>query len=587
VNPQAPQYPKPENMSHSVDHYPLPSGNAIGPLAPERPGPEQPENSRRNSQARSLPILTRRLGWTLGGLLLVCYAAVFMRLSPLALQDYPNHLARAFILSDLIFHHGARFGEQFQYHFLAIPYVLGDLALASAIAVLGTAGAAALWSTLTFLSLPAALLFYLRTTQIGKEARAVALVLSVYLATDWFFLMGFLEFRLGVAITLVILAVAERVRRNPTPAWFALYAGVLALGYLTHLTTLIFATALLAATAALRLVRRTTRGSIEAGLLVPCAIALAWHFGFAAAYRQSGDLVENPYVWGGLTKKLSGLDDSFLRYAHGLDWLMMLALGACLCLRVGRARWRDLKDPAMLEMLALAGTMLALYFILPVCYAEAYFVDVRALPLAVLFMVLTCLSIPARTHWRREDGPFLALGLAALLAFGNLGYLISHLNGYSQWLTRYRSVIAAIPRGAKVLPIDTLGADGRLLPLLHAFSFVTIDRDGLVPYLQTGDTGNAQKYIRYLHRPDAPSQTWYANTRVGPINWEAIACEYRFLLVTNPFDHKRIAVRTITAAENEAATLLVPFRPASCRAAPARFRAPTVDQPGSQGNPPQ
>ncbi len=88
----------------------------------------------------------------LGRSILLAYAGVLIWLSPLALQDYPNHLARVFVLSDLIFHHGAHFGEQFQYRFLAIPYILGDLLLAGAVALFGIGGAAALWTTVVFLS---------------------------------------------------------------------------------------------------------------------------------------------------------------------------------------------------------------------------------------------------------------------------------------------------------------------------------------------------------------------------------------------------------------------------------------------------
>ena len=520
--------------------------------------------SRKPAQTRSLPVLTARLGWTLAALLIVCYAAVFVRLSPLALQDYPNHVARAVVMSDLIFHHGVHFGTQFEYHFLATPYVLGDLLLAAAIAAFGVVNAMALWSALTFLSLPAALLFYLRTTRIMGHVRPVLVVLSVYLATDWFFLMGFLEFRLGVAVALGILTVAESVRRTPTPARFALCAAVLVLGYLTHLTTLIFSTALLAASALLRLKLRTTTWRVEALLLLPCFALLAWHFGVASSYRHADDFVENPYVWGGWTHKFEGLNDAFLRFQRGADWVMMLALGACLMLLAGRIRLRDFKEAAVLEMLVLAGTMLGLYFVLPVCYAEAYFVDVRALPLAVVFLLLACLSLPVRAPWRRADGPFLALGLAALLAFGNLAYLINHLNASGQWLARYRNIIAAIPQGAKVLPVYTAGADGRVMPLLHTFAFVTIDRDGIVPDLQTGDTGNAQKYIRYRNRPYAPSQIWYGNPAAPRVDWRAAACEYKFLLITKPFDRARIGVRTVTAVENETAALLAPIRPREC-----------------------
>ncbi len=43
---------------------------------------------------------------------------------------------------------------------------------------------------LVFLSLPLAALFYLRARRIDIAGRSLALLLSAYFATDWFFLMA-------------------------------------------------------------------------------------------------------------------------------------------------------------------------------------------------------------------------------------------------------------------------------------------------------------------------------------------------------------------------------------------------------------
>ena len=75
--------------------------------------------------AGSLP--ARKLAWALGVIFIGSYIVVLSRLSSSPFQDAPNHLARAVAMADLMFHHGARFGSTFQYHFLAVPYVVGDL----------------------------------------------------------------------------------------------------------------------------------------------------------------------------------------------------------------------------------------------------------------------------------------------------------------------------------------------------------------------------------------------------------------------------------------------------------------------------
>src|SRR5690242_13634505 len=89
----------------------------------------------------SAPVLTR-VAATGGVLLLAVYCAMLVLTSPVPLQDFPDHLARAAAMSDLIFHGGARFGDTYQFHFLWVPYLLGDLILAVAVDLFGPTGGA-------------------------------------------------------------------------------------------------------------------------------------------------------------------------------------------------------------------------------------------------------------------------------------------------------------------------------------------------------------------------------------------------------------------------------------------------------------
>jgi hypothetical protein len=125
----------------------------------------------------------------LAALINVAYAAVFTQLAPLALQDLSAQLARAAVLADILFHHGQHFGQWFQFRLLGIPYLLGDVVLAGSISMLGAEATAALWSVVVFFSLPAALFVYLRTVRIAPQTRPLLLILTAYLATDWFFLV--------------------------------------------------------------------------------------------------------------------------------------------------------------------------------------------------------------------------------------------------------------------------------------------------------------------------------------------------------------------------------------------------------------
>ncbi len=517
-----------------------------------------------------MSLIRVRTVWALAAISLLAYVAAVIRNSPLPLQDYPTHLARGLILSDLIFHAGQHFGAEFQYRFLPIPYILGDLLMAGATELFGVDRAAALWSVLTFVSLPCALLFYLRTVPIAADAKGLLFLLSLYLSIDWFFLMGFLEFRLGLALLLATLGVVERVRGGPSLGLFIAYMALVSVGYLTHLTYLIFLTAVLSATALMRVYRGVSTVSIEAKLLAPCGVLLAWHFGVAYAFREPTDLVESPYVWGPLHTKVVHLNSEFVRFRSHLDEVLATLMVVSVALYTGPLRWRDLADAAALELVSLAAMMVGLYFVLPRGYVEAFYVDVRALPLAALFALLAVVSLSARGPVDRGR-PMLAIAVAAVLVTWNLAYIVRHWQTQTAWLAQYRRIIAAIPSDATVLPIYTHRPDGAVAPNFFAFSFAAIDRGAVIPYLQTGDTGNPQKYLRYRHRPEAPDPWWYAGVVATPrIDWDRVACVYDYVLVTQPFDASRLKLPLRTVTANESAALLAVGPQGSCRNTAAR-----------------
>src|SRR5690349_6144034 len=76
-------------------------------------------------------------GWITWAVLTLMYVVFFAQLTSFPMQDLPNHLARAVVLSDLIFHDGARFGHVFEFHPMLIPYSAGDAVLTSCVELLG------------------------------------------------------------------------------------------------------------------------------------------------------------------------------------------------------------------------------------------------------------------------------------------------------------------------------------------------------------------------------------------------------------------------------------------------------------------
>lgn len=497
-----------------------------------------------------------KLAWIGGLVALAAYCVLFILLSPVPVQDFPDHLARAVAMNDLLFHGGARFGGIFHFSMEWIPYVLGDLILTIGVALFGNTGGAAFWILLVFLSLPCAALFYLQVRGIDTAGRNLMLWLSLYLATDWFFLMGFLSYRVSIAMLIATLAVVELWRRKQTFGLFALYCAAVVLDYLMHLSPIIFLFAALGTTALLRLWQRSTRLSTEILLFVPLLGVAAWHVLIGSHYREPGDPVTSPWFWGTWASKFARVGSEFFHYSPLTDVVLVALLVACLWARAGVPRWRDVRQPLVLELALLGGMFLAMFFALPLGYSEAFYVDTRPLPLASFFLIAACLALPRREPAVPSNREAIALSAAVLLAVGNFAYLTRHFLADQNWVAQYRDAVANIPEHSRVLPIYTRGGEGAVVPFLHVSGYISMDRAALEPYVFAGDNGNPMKYFRYKNRPYDPPETWYGDIPRDPVDWGRVARDYDYIAVTRPYDPGAIKLATHPVAETPSATVL-------------------------------
>jgi hypothetical protein len=503
--------------------------------------------------------VTARTACGLFALAVLAYLGVFLWFSPLPLQDYPNHLARAVIMADLLFRHGAEFGQGYQFHFLLTPYLLGDLLLAALVYLSGVGVAAVIWAILTFLSAPAAVYVYLRATRASTEVTVLMLFVSLYLSTDTFFVMGFFEFRLSIALALVALALVELLRQQWSGARYGMFVALIVLTYLTHLAAIAFIAAALGVSALWRVALRKSRIDREIYLFIPIVCVLAWHLVEASTYRQPDDLVGHKTSWGTIGMKVADLSWDLVRYHRQRDFLVMATLLTSLLLYLGGRRlWgrEGIVTPQVLEPLAYGALFIGLFIVLPYEQTEAAYIDVRAMALAPFFLVLGLLNLPPSTApWAsRLTGP--AICLAAAVACVNLGYLALYFEKESGWLPQYRAIVASIPTNSTVLPVTTEKKAGNVVMHLHAASYAVIDRHALIPYLFSGDNGSPMKYFRYVHRPAAPAELWYRSGWDRTVDWPQVSRDYQYLLITKPFDADRIRLKTRTVAENDAAALL-------------------------------
>lgn len=518
----------------------------------------------RSIEASSSTELLRMLGWTVAAVVCVEYVYYFATRSVFPLQDFPNHLARGAVIADLLFDHGVRFGQTYTLALLPIPYVLHDLLLAVLIDLFGINVGGAIFIVVTMLSLPLALLFYMRVTQLAPRAHVFVFIVGLYLATDWFFLMAFMGFRLALALLLVTLALVELLRREWSNRTFGWYAAVVAIGYLTHLTALAFLVLALAVATPLRLWLGLTDRRRELCIWAPPLTLLVIHFGSLLMLQGVSAPGRFEFLWGTWAAKIEHLAFEFTRFGSELEHPMLWLFAACLLLPLRRyLQWSRFAQPTVIEPLLIAGAFLAFYFIAPQRYSDSSFVDVRALPVVTLMLLIACLNVPGRQSLGRSFCTWPVLALAAVLSIVNFGYLVRHVGKNEVTLTQYRELGSAVPQGSHVLPIYTIRKDGDIRPMMHAGSYLVADRGAVIPYLFSGDRGDPMRYFRYRDRPYEPNELWYSDRRnarssdkPSTVDWNRVACEYDYLLMTRPVDMRLIGVPTRPVSANRTASLV-------------------------------
>jgi hypothetical protein len=150
---------------------------------------------------------------------------------------------------------------------------------------------------------------------------------------------------------------------------------------------------------------------------------------------------------------------------------------------------------------------------------------------------------------------------SAVLALLNLYFLTTSLAPKERFLTQYLEALREIPFGQRVLPVATLPDTGRIQIAQHpAETYMTFGA-GMAPYVFSENTSGDQfAYFRYLGSPYMPAIHWYQ--RNLEIDWQKIANEYNYIIVTRPFDRSRLQLAKLSETfSNEAATIFRIERP--------------------------
>ncbi|MBZ5660157.1 MAG: hypothetical protein LAO08_07085 [Acidobacteriia bacterium] len=450
------------------------------------------------SQARSSSANIRLCA--AGGLILavILVAPIWsVRFPPLL--DYPNHLARSFILAhlhDLAF----TFGNFFRADWGAYPYLGMDASLAVLGRVFPIETAGRVFLSLCALALPAAAWFFLRRVNPGDDAAAAWALL---IAFNVFFLEGFLNFDLSLAVGFFALGLWLRWLEKPGIGRWAIVLLAFTALYFTHLIG--FGLSGLIVIAYLALSRRPLRDWVWSG-----ALALPG-FAFYLHSSRTG-MSANKIIFHGLDDKLDSLQMFLHGYSPALDWISLAALAAWFL----AAWWSNPEFRWNGRWLLIAAFFFALFWVIPWMWAEGSDLDIRVFPF-LFVAILASARVGKRAKW--------LVAIPLLLFVARTVDTTRHFAAAQPELVGLAQSFDAVPRGALVLPIVEGDQDPIERPFTHFWGYGVIRRGWFSPYLMdvAGDTP-----MRIVHDSYTPDGFW-DHVYDEPPDWKLVQGDYDYV----------------------------------------------------------
>jgi hypothetical protein len=434
--------------------------------------------------------------------ILIFAAAVVLPIWSVAfppLLDYPNHLARSFVLahlSDPMF----TFGKFYRADWGAYPYLGMDVSLAVLGRLFPIETAGRIFLSLCALALPAAVWFFLHHVNPGEDATALWALL---IACNAFFLEGFLNFDLSLAVGFLALGLWLRwLAKSSIARWVAALATFTTL-YFSHL--LGFGITGLVVVAYLAFDRRPLRDWIWSGALVLPGVAFYLH-------SSRVGLSTKNIVFHGFAEKLDSLRMILHGYSPALDLISLAGLAIWFL----AAWWHNSEFRWNGRWLAIAAFLFVSYWAIPWMWGEGSDLDVRVLP--VLFVVILATARAGRR----------AIWLAAiplLLFAARTVNLTQHFAAAQPELAGLARSFDTIPRGALVLPFVEGDQEPIERPFTHFWAYGVIRRGWFSPYLMDtlGETP-----MRIIYDSYTPDGFWYGVYDETPV-WKQVQSDYEYV----------------------------------------------------------
>ena len=297
------------------------------------------------------------------------------------LLDYPNHLARTFILNHL--HDSAfHFAEYYRADWKPYPYILWDLLLIALQQFLPVEIAGKLLLMLTTVLLPVAVAWFL--WQANRAAIKLSL-LACAMSCCVLFLWGFTAYHLSVGFCFLMVGTWLWYRQKPSMMRAALFLIVSFLTYFAHL--LGFASA-----AFILVLYELTAFNWREWLRLACFLAPP---SLLFLWARPGLSQQNRLEWRPFMEKLQALRNIPIQgYDERLDQIFLC--GLVLCLLIAVVRNRELR--VNWRWLAVTVGFFGVFLLLPYGWGASSDLDVRLVP-PLCLLPLAVFRVGRRANW--------------------------------------------------------------------------------------------------------------------------------------------------------------------------------------------
>ncbi len=417
------------------------------------------------------------------------------------LLDYPNHLARTFVLSHLhdpAFH----FAEYYRADWKPYPYVLWDLLVVAGQCVMPVESAGKLVVMLATVLLPVSVAWFL--WQANRSEIKLAL-LACALSYYTLFLWGFTAYHLSVSLCFFMAGTWLWYRERPSLARAAVFVVISFLTYFAHL--LGFASA-----AFILVLYELTRWDWRWWLRLACFLAPP---SLLFLWARPGLSERSSLEWRPFAEKLTAVRNTATQgYDVQLDQIFLW--GLVLCLLVAVVRNRELK--VNWRWLAITAGFFAIYLLLPYGWGSSFDIDVRLVP-PLCLLTLAVLRVGRRANWIAV----LAVALTVLRVYN----ITTGFQDETQRNAAMNRGIEQIARNAAIFPlVDTCKDEDPLdFYYVHYWAYAVERRGARSPYLFDIP---GQTPMRITAEPYMSDGYWGHCYDVEP-EWEQVAADYDYI----------------------------------------------------------